>query len=99
MPAGFEPTTVPACVRGFVSAVAYHFSRQGARRPGTRWSDRSPAAGSNPDVRPASMPGLHRLLGRLPQADRIVFDGIDHAQVKVVLHPAGYQLEAAVLDA
>lgn len=26
---GFEPATVQACVRGFVSAVEYHFSRQG----------------------------------------------------------------------
>ena len=34
MPPGFEPATVQACVRGFVSAVGYQFSRQGYAKVG-----------------------------------------------------------------
>jgi hypothetical protein len=32
MPAGFEPAIVQACVRGFVAAVEYHFSRLGGAK-------------------------------------------------------------------
>ena len=40
-----------------------------------------------------SMPSPHRLLGSVPQADRIIFDNVDHCNVDVMLHAAGCQLE------
>src|SRR5207253_1788200 len=36
-----------------------------------------------------SMPGPYGLLGGLPQADRIVFDNVDHCDVDDMLHAAG----------
>ena len=42
-----------------------------------------------------SMPSPYRLLGSTAQADRIIFDSIDHCNVDVMLHAAGCQLEAS----